>query len=118
MKTINWSERNADFFADVHEVVRHVPRGRVTTYGAIARFLGSPSASRTVGWAMNNAHGAKIWVPAHRVVNRNGYLTGKAHFGYPERMKELLEAEDVTVRNDRVLHFDSLFWDPSEALTL
>ncbi len=105
-----------DFFADVMDVVREVPAGRVTSYGAIARYLGSARSARLVGYCMNNAHAARPPVPAHRVVNRSGLLTGKHHFGSPMRMQELLEAEGVRVRNDQVLDFHARFWDPSEHL--
>ncbi|MBV6406037.1 MAG: MGMT family protein [Flavobacteriales bacterium] len=105
-----------DFFADVMDVVREVPRGRVTSYGAIARYLGAARSARTVGYCMNNAHTARPKVPAHRVVNREGLLTGKHHFGSPTRMQELLEQEGVQVRDDQVVEFGTLFWDPSEHL--
>ncbi len=118
MRTVKWSERNAGFFTDVYEVVRCIPKGRVTSYGAIARYLSAPSAARMVGWAMNNAHRAKVDVPAHRVVNREGYLTGKHHFGEPGRMQELLEKEGVEVENDRVVDMKERFWDPLRELSL
>ena len=102
------------FFQDVYDVVRLIPEGRVTSYGAIARYLGTTGSARMVGWAMNSAVGKEI--PAHRVVNRNGLLTGKHHFGSPERMKELLEREGIRVDNDRVTDFDKLFWDPTKEL--
>lgn len=100
------------FFADVYEVVRLVPRGRVTSYGAIAKYLGVKSGARMVGWAMNASHTLK-GVPAHRVVNRNGLLTGKMHFSDPDQMEKLLLSEGVKVSNDRVESFETLFWDPS-----
>ncbi|MTI29220.1 MGMT family protein, partial [Xanthovirga aplysinae] len=106
------SASKEDFFKDVYEVVKLVPSGRVTTYGAIAAFLGRKGSARIVGWAMNNAHNL-INVPAHRVVNRIGMLTGKHHFGHPSRMQELLEAEGVSINNDKVMDFKSLFWDPA-----
>ena len=99
-----------DFFERVFEVVRLVPRGRVTTYGAIANYLGG--SARVAGWAMNGAHHVKPNVPAHRVVNRNGLLTGKHHFGSPTLMQELLESENITVKDDKVIDFKTLFWDP------
>ena len=105
-----------DFFTDVYTVVRLVPQGRVTSYGAIARYLGTGRSSRMVGWAMNNSHGLAEPVPAHRVVNRLGMLTGKAHFGSDDTMQKLLEAEGVEVENDRVVDFDRLFWDPAYEL--
>jgi methylated-DNA-protein-cysteine methyltransferase-like protein len=105
------------FFKDVWDVVMQVPRGRVTTYGAIAAYLGSKMSARMVGWAMNAAH-TQHHVPAQRVVNRMGMLSGKAHFGTPTRMQELLEADGVTVKDDRVLNFTTLFWDPAKELEL
>ncbi len=104
------------FFAAVYAVVVKVPYGRVTTYGAIAAYLGAKSASRMVGWAMNHSHQSEMNVPAHRVVNRNGLLTGKHHFGWPGLMQELLEQEGVEVEGDKVVRFAELFWDPSKAL--
>lgn len=106
------------FFSQVYAVVRLIPRGRVTSYGAIAKFLGTSKSSRMVGWALNNAHAVKPKVPAHRVVNRNGLLTGKHHFGQPGRMKAMLEAEHVKVRNDQVVEFKKRFWDPGVELRL
>ena len=105
-------EQNEDFFSRVYQVVRLVPSGRVTTYGAIARFLGSPQSARMVGWAMNSSHFQDEYVPAHRVINRKGMLTGKHHFGGPRVMQELLESEGVKVFEDCVADFDALFWDP------
>ena len=102
----------SDFYQSVFEVVRQIPVGRVTSYGAIARYLGTAGSSRMVGWAMNLSHHQKIYVPAHRVVNRNGLLTGKIHFGSSDVMQELLENEGVAVENDCVIGFDRLFWDP------
>jgi len=101
-----------NFFHRVYEVTRLVPHGRVTSYGAIARYIGSPGASRMVGWALNNSHYEEEFIPAHRVVNRNGVLTGKHHFRHPGLMQELLESEGVRVVNDRVVDFNKLFWDP------
>jgi methylated-DNA-protein-cysteine methyltransferase related protein len=105
------------FFEDVWEVVRLIPRGRVTSYGAIAKYLGTRMSARMVGWAMNAAH-ALPDVPAQRVVNRNGMLSGKAHFGSATRMQELLEADGVTVEKDTVVDFKTRFWDPAEELGL
>ncbi len=99
------------FFERVYSVVRKVPSGRVTTYGAIAAYIGSPGAARMVGWAMNSAHN-KPDIPAHRVVNRNGMLTGKHHFGGPEVMRQLLESEGVKVCDDVVCEFEKHFWQP------
>jgi methylated-DNA-protein-cysteine methyltransferase-like protein len=106
----------ADFFDRVYMVSRCIPPGRVTTYGAIAAFLGSPQAARTVGWAMNASHLQPGFVPAHRVVNRQGLLTGKHHFRYPSLMQELLESEGIKVVDDQVVDFKKLFWDPSREL--
>ena len=102
------------FYEDVYQVARLVPKGRVTSYGAIAKYLGTGLSARMVGWAMNQAHGKDV--PAHRVVNRLGLLTGKHHFGSPNRMQNLLEAEGVRVENDRVIDFEKRFWDPVKEL--
>jgi methylated-DNA-protein-cysteine methyltransferase-like protein len=107
-----------DFFAEVMAVVREVPRGRVTSYGAIAKYLGAARSSRIVGYCMNNSHTVRPKVPAHRVVNRNGLLTGKHHFGAPDRMQELLEQEGVRVKDDQVVDFRRLFWDPAVELAI
>ncbi len=101
------------FFTRVYGVVSKIPYGRVTSYGAIARFLGSGRSARMVGWAMNNAHTAAIDVPAHRVVNRNGCLTGKHHFGSPEIMQQLLENEGLCIDKDQICNFSQYFWDPN-----
>ena len=100
-----------NFFDDVYEVVKLVPSGRVTTYGAIANYLGTKMSARMVGWAMNAAH-AMPEVPAHRVLNRSGILTGKAHFTTPTFMQELLEAEGIKVTNDQVVDFEKILWLP------
>ena len=102
----------SDFFLRVFDIVRLIPEGKVTTYGHIAKSLGSARSSRMVGWAMNGAHRVKPKVPAHRVVNRNGMLTGKAHFETPTKMQELLAKEKIKVKNETVLDFEKLFWDP------
>jgi methylated-DNA-protein-cysteine methyltransferase-like protein len=102
----------------IYDIVRHVPRGRVTTYGAVAAAAGAKSGARLVGYAMNNSHSARPTVPAHRVVNRQGLLTGKHHFTPPERMQELLEKEGIKVKEDQVVDFRKLFWDPSVELSL
>ncbi|MBL7963061.1 MAG: MGMT family protein [Flavobacteriales bacterium] len=112
-QVINGAIQQRDFFADVMDVVRQIPQGRVTSYGAIAKYLGAARSSRIVGYCMNNSHVVKPPVPAHRVVNRNGLLTGKHHFPAPERMQELLEAEGVKVKNDQVMDFARRFWDPA-----
>lgn len=106
------------FFDQVYAVVRLIPRGRVTSYGAIAKYFGTARSSRMVGWAMNSAHAVKPKVPAHRVVNRSGLLTGKHHFGSPTRMQELLEKEGVKVKKDQVVEFKKRFWDPAVELSL
>jgi len=111
-------EKHEDFFQMVYEVVRLIPKGRVTNYGAIAKYLGTGRSARMVGWAMHAAHGQKKKVPAHRVVNRNGELTGKHHFATPFLMKELLEKEGVKVVNDKVKDFKKRFWDPMTELEL
>ncbi len=99
-------------------MVKLVPRGRVTTYGAIARYLGSPGAARMVGWAMNQSHTSPEYVPAHRVVNRNGLLTGKHHFEGTNLMQEMLENEGALIREDRILNMQEMFWDPVQELGL
>ena len=101
------------FYEQVYQVVRLIPNGRVSSYGAIAAYLGTRGSSRMVGYAMNASHTAYPPVPAHRVVNRNGMLTGKFHFGSPNLMQQLLENEGIAVQNDRVLDFKKIFWDPS-----
>jgi methylated-DNA-protein-cysteine methyltransferase-like protein len=101
------------FFNDVFDVVRLIPQGRVTSYGAIASYLGTKLSARMVGWAMNASHQADPPVPAHRVVNRNGMLTGKHHFASPTLMEELLQKENIRVINDKVVDFEKLFWDPA-----
>ncbi|HET7896926.1 MAG TPA: MGMT family protein, partial [Flavisolibacter sp.] len=106
------------FFEQVFEVVRLIPEGRVTSYGAIAAALGTKLSARMVGWAMNASHVTKPKVPAHRVVNRNGMLSGKMHFSSPEQMQELLEKEGIKVVDDKVQDFDKLFWNPADELTL
>lgn len=111
-------QKHASFFQDVFEVVRLIPKGRVTSYGAIAQYLGSKGSSRMVGWAMNASHNAKPKVPAHRVVNRNGMLTGKNHFSDPFEMERKLKAEGIKVKNDKVLDFNKIFWDPTRELVL
>jgi len=107
---------NADFFSQVYEVTRLIPWGRVTSYGAIARYLGTGRSARTVGWALNASHSGGEFVPAHRVVNRNGLLTGKLHFGNSTTMQQLLENEGIIVEDDRIINFREKFWDPSSEL--
>ncbi|GIV33603.1 MAG: methylated-DNA--protein-cysteine methyltransferase [Chitinophagales bacterium] len=106
----------ASFYQRVYQVVRQIPRGRVSTYGAIARFLGTGKSARLVGWAMNSSGSVFPPVPAHRVVNRNGLLTGQHHFAYPGQMQELLENEGITVVNNHVKDFEKIFWDPAKEL--
>ena len=108
-------EDREGFFERVYGVVRQVPYGRVTSYGAIARYLGTGRSARLVGWAMNNCHGLED-VPAHRVVNRNGVLTGKHHFPGSRLMEQLLENEGIVIRNDQVVDFNRHFWDPIQEL--
>ena len=105
-----------DFYEQVYQVVRQIPSGRVSTYGHSARFLGAPGSARMVGWAMNASHNRSPPVPAHRVVNRMGRLTGKQHFATPEMMQQLLEQEGVTVVEDQVMNFHKHLWDPAEHL--
>ena len=107
---------NETFKQQVFEIIKMIPKGRVTTYGAIASYLGTGKSARMVGWAMNSSHYVVPYVPAHRVVNRNGLLTGKHHFDTPTMMKELLENEGIKVMNDAVQNFDKLFWDPGKEL--
>ncbi len=119
IKTIKPSgKREENFFALVFEVARQIPKGRVTSYGAIAACLGTKSSARMVGWAMNGCHLVKPKVPAHRVVNRNGMLTGKHHFTPPGMMEKLLKKEGIKVKNDQVIDFDKHFWNPAEELGL
>ncbi len=107
---------NLSFYDQVYQVVRLIPRGRVSSYGAIASYLGTKGSARMVGYAMNAAATASPPVPAHRVLNRNGLLTGKFHFGTPDLMQQLLGNEGVKVENDKVKDFKTLFWDPAKEL--
>ncbi len=107
---------NESFFQKVYEVVKLIPFGRVTSYGAIANYLGSRGSARMVGWAMNASHSAIDPIPAHRVVNRNGMLTGKHHFRSPEIMKQLLENEGIVVNDDKIIDFNKHLWDPVKEL--
>ena len=107
-----------DFFADVMDVVRQIPKGRVTSYGAIAKYIGAARSARIVGYCMNNSHVIKPLVPAHRVVNSSGLLTGKHHFATPTRMASLLRKEGVKVKDDQVVDFKKKFWDPAVELGL
>jgi len=108
--------KNPDFFSKVYKITRLIPFGRVTSYGAIARCLGTARSARMVGWALNNSHFSESFIPAHRVVNRNGLLTGKHHFGGSNVMKELLESEGIQVEDDRIVNFEAIFWDPNTEL--
>lgn len=104
------------FFNKVYEVVKRIPPGRVTSYGAIAAYLGSKGSARMVGWAMNASHSATTQIPAHRVVNRNGVLTGKHHFGGQTVMKDLLASEGIEVIENQIVNFNKHFWDPCKEL--
>ena len=104
------------FFENVFEVVKLIPRGRVTSYGAIASYLGSKGSARMVGWALISSHHQNVQVPAYRVVNRNGMLTGKQHFDSPDAMQQSLEQEGIRVENDQVQDFARVFWDPAKEL--
>ncbi len=106
-----------DFFDSVFQVVKLIPKGRVTSYGAVAAYLGAKKSSRTVGYAMNASHSI-TGIPAHRVVNRNGQLTGKMHFSTPTEMEELLQKEGVVVESDQIIGFKEIFWDPSVELEM
>ena len=110
------ANNDQSYFEKVYQVVKLIPNGRVTSYGAIANYLGSRGSARMVGWAMNASHSSAAPIPAHRVVNRNGMLTGKNHFGSPGIMQQLLESEGIEVVNDRVMKFEELFWDPAREL--
>jgi methylated-DNA-protein-cysteine methyltransferase related protein len=107
---------NEGFFEKVYEITRYVPYGRVTSYGAIARYLGSGKSARMVGWALNSSHSTPDFIPAHRVVNRIGLLTGKHHFGNSSTMQQLLENEGLIVENDKIINFRERFWDPMTEL--
>lgn len=103
----------SDFFDKVYEIVKQIPSGKVTSYGAIACYLGSSRSSRMVGWAMNASHTHAEWIPAHRVVNRNGLLTGKKFFGGENIMQELLEGEGIIIEDDQIINFEYHFWNPN-----
>ena len=109
-------KRDENFFELVYEIARQIPKGRVTSYGAIAICLGAKSSARMVGWAMNSGGRVRPKVPAHRVVNRLGILSGKHHFDDPEQMEKLLKKEGIKVKNDTVVDFEKLFWDPVKEL--
>ena len=107
-----------DFFQDVMDVVRQIPKGRVTSYGAVAKYIGAARSARIVGYCMNGSHVVRPPVPAHRVVNSSGLLTGKHHFATPTRMAALLRKEGVKVKDDQVVDFKKKFWDPAVELGL
>lgn len=107
---------NYTFFENVFEVVKLIPYGRATSYGAIANYLGSRGSARMVGWAMNASHHSPESIPAHRVVNRIGLLTGKHHFGSPDLMQQLLESEGIIIENDQIKNFRDIFWDPAREI--
>jgi methylated-DNA-protein-cysteine methyltransferase related protein len=115
-KSPKYADKTYSFFEDVYAVVRLIPKGRVTSYGAIGKYLGTGSSARMVGWAMNAAHHVKPKVPAQRVVNRNGMLTGKMHFATPTLMQELLEKEGIKIVKDTVKDFEEKFWNPLKEL--
>ncbi len=119
LKTVTPSgKKDAGFFEQVFEVVRQIPKGRVTSYGAVAFALGTKMSARMVGWAMNSSFVIKPKVPAHRVVNRQGLLSGKMHFAFPGQMQQLLEKEGVKVLDDKVQDFEKVFWNPAIELGL
>jgi len=119
LRTVNPSgKRDENFFQLVYDIVRKIPKGKVTSYGAIAAALGAKSSARLVGWAMNGSHRMKPKVPAQRVVNRQGLLSGRIHFDYPEQMQELLEKEGVKIKDNQVVDFDKKFWNPVKELGL
>ena len=111
-------KKEESFFEQVYEVARQIPKGRATSYGAIAAALGTKLSARMVGWAMNGADRVKPKVPAHRVVNRNGMLSGRHHFKTPTLMEELLKKEGIKVKNDTIVDFEKIFWDPVNELEL
>ena len=112
METQKLSEKNKDFFEMVYQVTRLVPEGRVTSFGAIANYLGNKRGARMVGWALNNSHRIED-IPAQRVVNRNGMLTGKHHFGGTTAMQQMLESEGAVIKENKILNFNEIFWDPN-----
>jgi len=113
---LNTNTSEPSFFEQVYQITKLIPHGRITSYGAIARYLGSAQSSRMVGWALNGCHSMEEWVPAHRVVNRFGLLSGKNHFPGSDTMKQLLESEGIKVEDDQVVDFEKLFWDPNKEL--
>ena len=117
-KTLSKSPKKNSFFEQVYEVAKLIPEGRVTSYGAIAKFLGAPRSARMVGWAMNACNSHHEYVPAHRVVNRNGILTAQAKFPGANIMAELLESENIQIEEGKIINFKEVFWDPTEHLDL
>ena len=114
---MNTSLSTKDFFEQVYQVVKLIPKGRVTSYGAIGNYLGARKSARMVGWAMNASH-ANLDIPAHRVVNRNGILSGKFHFEKEFTMQEKLESEGISVVKDQIQNFKIIFWDPNKELAI
>ena len=110
--------KKKSFFDQVYMVVKLIPTGRVTSYGAIARYLGTSKSARVVGWAMNNSHTSGEFIPTHRVVNRNGLLTGKHHFPTSNLMQQLLENEGAVIKENCIQNFNEMFWDPAKELNL
>lgn len=111
-----YDDSKSDFFNQVFQVVAQIPTGKVTSYGAIAKFLGAARSSRIVGYAMNASHSLKNPIPAHRVVNRLGVLSGKNHFHSPTEMEEKLKAEGIEIEDDQIVNFKNYFWDPAEMI--
>jgi methylated-DNA-protein-cysteine methyltransferase-like protein len=109
-------KESSDFFSRVYEVTKLIPYGRITSYGAIAHYLGSGRSARMVGWALNVSHNNPDFLPAHRVVNRNGLLTGKHHFGNSSTMQQLLQNEGIIIEDDQIINFSEKFWDPAAEL--
>ena len=107
-------DEETSFFQKVYKTTRLIPPGRITSYGAIAKFLASPGSTRMVGWALNKSAEQAEFVPAHRVVNRNGLLTGKNHFGWANTMRELLESEGIIIENNKIVNFKEKCWDPAQ----
>jgi len=105
--------QKSDFYTNIFDVVRQIPKGRATSYGAIAKYLGAARSSRVVGWAMNQSHTLENKIPAHRVVNRLGMLSGKMHFSTPNIMQERLELEGVEIKDDKIQNWKTIFWDPN-----
>ncbi len=117
LNPVNTLINKIDFFQQVYQVVKLIPKGRVTSYGAIGNYLGARKSARMVGWAMNASH-AHFDIPAHRVVNRIGLLTGKFHFEKESTMQERLESEGITVVKDQIQYFKIIFWDPKKELAI